>query len=182
MPTNTRPQKFWASQEGLIDLKPLGAVPYEPERLADRLSVAETFHRFGIAHDENLIDVLLSTMTDDVTFEFAVGSATPSLTCVGRAAVRDRLAPRIPLMHGQRRHCITNIVIERLERDSASAVAYGVVPVAADGLALVASVVYAADLRRCADNVWRFSRLFVGVDEFADVLPADDGHVPFRPS
>ena len=175
------PPKFWASEQGLIDLQPLGAVAYDQATLADRLMIAEAFHRFGIAHDENRIDVLLSVMTDDVIFEFSVGSATPTLTRHGREAVRAQLEPRIPLMLGQRRHCITNIVVDALTHDAAKAVAYGIVPLAADGLVLHASVVYSAQLRKEADALWRFSRLFIGVDDFAEHAPPTAPHEPFRP-
>jgi len=173
------PQKFWAS-DGLIDLQALGAVAPDPSRVLDRLLIAEAFNRFGIAHDENRVDVILSLLTDDVSFEFSTGSATAELVINGREAVRAQLEPRVHLLYGQRRHCITNIVIDRLEETEATALAYGVVPRAADGFVIQASVMYLGELRKEDDGFWRFSRFFIGVDDYAGEGPGSEDLPPVR--
>lgn len=175
---DTFPPKFWASTQGLIDLQPLGAVPFRPDQVVDRLMIEDVFKRFGVAHDENRVDVIASLLTDDVSFEFSTGSATPELTIKGREAVHAQLEPRVPLLYGQRRHCITNIVIDRLTDSEATAVAYGVVPRAADGFIIQASVIYRGDLRKEADGFWRLSRFFIGVDDYAGEGPESNGLPP----
>ncbi|WP_116996524.1 nuclear transport factor 2 family protein [Desertimonas flava] len=174
------PPKFWASEQGLIDLQPLGAVAPSADRVLDRLLIQETFARFGIAHDENRVDVILSLLTEDVSFEFSTGSAAPQLVITGRDAVRDQLVPRVPLLYGQRRHCITNVVIDRLDETEATAIAYGVVPRAADGFVMQATVIYRGDLRKEGDGFWRFRRFFIGVDDYAGEGPGTEGDPPIR--
>ena len=62
---------------------------------------------------------------------------------------------------------MTNVVIDRLTANEATAIAYGIVTVAANGLSLGATVIYSAELRREADGVWRFSRFVIGMDDYA---------------
>jgi len=64
----------------------------------------------------------------------------------------------------QRRHLISNIVLERLEGTRAHALAYGLVSAVGPGygLRLGASVIYVADLVREPDGCWRFSKFFIG--------------------
>jgi hypothetical protein len=167
----TFPAKFWASRGGLIDVKPLGACPQSQDQVLDRMMIWEAFSRFGIGHDEDRVDVVLSCLTDDVTFEFATGSATADVTLHGKEAVRARLAPNLSRLYGQRRHCITNVVIDDFTAATATAIAYGIVSRAADGLIIQASVLYAGKLRKEADGYWRFSRFFIGCDDYAGEGP-----------
>lgn len=176
----TFPPKFWASTQGLIDLQKVGAVEFREDQILDRLMIEDVFKRFGIAHDENRVDVILSLMTDDISFEFSTGSATPEVVIKGLQAVRDRLEPGVPLMYGQRRHCISNIVIERLTDSEATAIAYGMVPRAADGFVIQASVIYLGELRKESDGFWRLSRFFIGVDDYASDTPDETNQSAVR--
>lgn len=165
------PPKFWASTQGLIDLQKLGAVEFRADQVIDRLMIEDVFKRFGIAHDENRVDVIISLLTEDVSFEFSTGSGTAEVVIKGREAVREQLEPRVPLLYGQRRHCISNIVIDRLTDSEATAIAYGMVPRAADGFIIQASVIYLGEFRKEADGFWRLSRFFIGVDDYAGEGP-----------
>ena len=62
---------------------------------------------------------------------------------------------------------MTNVLVESLAADTASATAYGIMPVAADGLTLGATVIYVADLSREEDGCWRFSYFYIGMDNYA---------------
>jgi hypothetical protein len=165
------PPKFWASRGGKINVKPLGASPQSQDQVLDRMMIWEAFSRFGIGHDEDRVDVVLSCMTEDVTFEYSTGTAVPDLTLLGKDAVRKRLEPNVSRLYGQRRHCITNVVIDDFTGTTATAIAYGIVSRAADGLVLQASVLYTGDLRKEADGFWRFSRFFIGCDDYAGEGP-----------
>jgi hypothetical protein len=167
----TFPAKFWASRGGLIDVKPLGACPQSQDQVLDRMMIWEAFSRFGIGHDEDRVDVVLSCMTDDVTFEFGTGSAVADVSLRGKDAVRARLEPNVSRLYGQRRHCITNVVIDDFTGTTATAIAYGIVSRAADGFIIQASVLYAGELRKEADGYWRFSRFFIGCDDYAGEGP-----------
>ncbi len=58
------------------------------------------------------------------------------------------------------------MVIEELTPETAKALAYGVVTVAADGLTIGATVIYTTELRKEADGAWRFSRFVIGMDDY----------------
>lgn len=162
------PEKFWASNQGLIDLQRLGDVPFSIEQIRDRMLIEEAFNRFAMAHDENRVEVVLSCMTDDVAFECSLGSATEFARFDGRDALRAQLSTGIIAMPGQRRHCISNVIVDRLDQSTATAYAYGVVTRADQGLILQATVMYAGELRKEPDGFWRFTRFFIGMDEYAD--------------
>ncbi len=164
---DTFPPRFWASQGGLIDPRPLGSVAASLEQVLDRLLIHEAFDRWAIAHDENRVDVLLSVLTDDVLLEYGVGSAVPDFTVQGRTQVEARLGSNIPHLTGQRRHCMTNVLIESLSPSEAIAIAYGIVPKAENGYVIQTSVLYRGELRKEADGFWRFARLFIGCDALA---------------
>ena len=162
-PASDAPAQAWAHREGLVHMQPLGAAAasWTPEAVVARLQIAETFYRFAIGHDEARIDVLESC--------FAAHQ--------GRAAVGAALRNVIGQQADQRRHLISNIVLERLDGTQARALAYGLVSTAGpgDGLRLGASVIYVADLVRESDGCWRFSRFFIGMDAYAGDKPVPAG-------
>lgn len=166
--TRVFPDLFWASEQGLISLRKLGEVPFSLDQVRDRMLITEAFYRFATGHDENRVDVVVSCMTEDVEFEFSKGSATPFEVIHGRAALEERLLTGIPLMYGQRRHCMTNVLVESLTESAATAYAYGIVTRAAEGLVLQATVMYVGHLRKEPDGFWRFNRFFIGMDEYTD--------------
>ena len=166
--TQEFPRRYWASEEGLVALKRLGEVPFEIEQVRDRMLIAEAFNRFAIAHDENRLDVVLSVMADDVDFAGSLGTATPFNGYRGKKALEKGLLTGIPKMPGQRRHAISNVVVESMDERTATAYAYGVVTNAVRGLLLQASVIYVGDLRKEDDGFWRFTRFFIGMDEYDD--------------
>jgi hypothetical protein len=169
----TFPPQAWAHRQGKIAMKPLGPADWSAAALAARAQVAEAFYRFGIGHDECRADVAASCFTEDVVYEVARGAATPFTTFTGRSVVEERLTAIFAEMGDQRRHIISNVLVEGLdlEAGTAEALAFGAVTVAADGLSLGASVVYSATLRRDADHCWRFSYFFIGMDDFAGQRP-----------
>jgi hypothetical protein len=104
----------------------------------------------------------------------AEGQGTPFTRFGGRDEIFSRLTRVVAEQADQRRHVISNVLVEALDLagGTASALAFGLVSVAADGLTLGASVVYAADLRREGDGCWRFGSLFIGMDAYAGRRPA----------
>jgi hypothetical protein len=169
MPSKPRPA--WAHKDKRIQLLPQGAAT-DTGDLKSRLMIIEAFSRFGIAYDEAQLPVLASLFTEDALLEIADGQGEPFEKTRGSIAIAKHFASALAQQGDQRRHLISNVVIERLAPNEASALAYGVVTVAADGLYLGASVIYAADLRRGVDGVWRFSRFFIGIDHYAGKKPS----------
>jgi hypothetical protein len=169
----TFPPQAWAHRQGKVSMKTLSPADWSPEALSARAQIAEAFYRFGIGHDECRADVAGSCFTDDVVYEVARGSAQAFTTFNGRALVEERLAAIFDEMGDQRRHIVSNVVVEELDlaEGTAEALAFGVVTVAADGLSLGSSVFYNGALRREVDGCWRFSYFFIGMDDFAGRRP-----------
>jgi len=160
------PRQSWAHKDGVIDLKSNGA-KIEAESAVNRLLIQEAFSRWGIAHDEAQLDVIRSLFTKDAKLIVLLGSKDPIDSAEGQDEIVRTVGNSLQQQQDQRRHVITNIVIDRLTEKEASAVAYGIVAISKDGLSLGASVIYSADLRREADGVWRFSKFVIGMDHYA---------------
>lgn len=171
--TQTKPGQAWAHKSGLVSMGPHKAIPAGSDPL-DRLAIQEAFYRFGIAHDENRIDVLETCFTADATLIVVEGSAEPLARMEGREAILRGLGSVISQQTDQRRHCMTNVVIDELSDSEANALAYGMVSCAADALWLGAAVIYAADLRKEDDGAWRFTRFVIGMDMYTGAKPEPD--------
>jgi hypothetical protein len=161
----TAPRQSWASKDGLVRLRP--ASPGREDQTLDRLMIHETFARWGLAWDESQVDVVKSLFTPQAIYQVTQGKITPFYEDVGPEAIAARVVYGLEQQQDQRRHVISNVIIEELSVDRASAMAYGLVTVAADGLTLGATVIYAADLEKGPDGVWRFSRFVIGMDHYA---------------
>jgi hypothetical protein len=162
----TSPPQAWAHSSGIVQLQSNG-VKLDADDARNRLLIQEAFARWGIAYDEARIEVVRSLFTKDAVFEVTQGGAKPIARAVGIDAILENVSGALQQQSDQRRHAISNIVIDRLTANEATAIAYGIVTVAADGLSLGATVIYSAELRREADGVWRFSRFVIGMDDYA---------------
>jgi hypothetical protein len=169
----TLPPQAWAHRQGKIDMRPMVPADWSAPALAARAQIAEAFYRFGVAHDEARVDVVVSCFTEDTVFEVAQGQAQAFTSFHGRDELFDRLTRIIAQQSDQRRHVISNVLVEQLdlEAGTATALAFSVVTVAANGLSVGASVIYTADLRRESDGCWRFSYFFIGMDSYAGGKP-----------
>jgi hypothetical protein len=171
--TPTLPLQAWAHRDGKINMAELGPADWSPAALAARAQIAEAFYRFGVAHDEARVDVVVSCFTPDTVFEVAQGQAEPFTSFRGRAELFDRLTRIIAEQGDQRRHLMGNVLVEELDlaAGTASALAFSVVTRAANGLSLGASVIYTARLRREPDGCWRFTYFYIGMDNYAGDKP-----------
>ena len=72
----------------------------------------------------------------------------------------------------QRRHAVSNIDVTPTSDTSATARAYGIVTAADEtGLRIAVSCAYTADLTFGTDGLWRFARLWIGMDHYAGNAP-----------
>lgn len=164
------PRQSWASTDGVLNLQPGKAIP--AASVADRLMIADAFARWGIAYDEGQLDVVRSLFTDKGKLEVLEGSAKPTQALEGPDAIVDAVKKDRAHQGDQRRHAISNTVIEKLDGDSATAIAYGVVTVAGnDDLYLGATVIYRGDLRKQPGGEWRFERFVIGMDAYKRSVP-----------
>jgi F0F1-type ATP synthase epsilon subunit len=160
------PRQSWASKDGVVDLKANG-VKIEAENALNRLLIQEAFARWGVGYDEARLDVLRTLFTRDAEFRVLQGSREPIASASGIDEIIKNVANALPQQSDQRRHAMTNIVIDRLTKNEATAIAYGIVTIAADGVSVGVSVIYSANLRREQDGVWRFSKFVIGMDDYS---------------
>ena len=156
-------------------MRPLEAADFGPEALAARARVADAFYRFGVAHDEAQHEQLASCFTEDAVVEVAEGSAEPFARFEGRSRIKDKLSRVIAEQGDQRRHLMGNVLVDELDlpEGTATAIAFGLVSVAADTVRWGASVIYHARLRREQDGCWRFAAFFIGMDAYVGDKPVN---------
>ncbi len=160
------PAQHWASKFGWVNLRPNG-VALESSSVLDRLLIQEAFYRWGIAWDEARLDVVRSLFTEDGELVITRGSDKPTSRHLGPDVIARYVDAASKVQADQRRHAMSNVVIDRLTANEATTIGYGIVTVAANGLSLGATVIYAAELRKGTDDVWRFSRFVIGMDDYA---------------
>ena len=154
MPVVGFPRQAWAHKDGVIALRgPTDARTIKSP--VDYMLVCESFARYGIAYDETQFDVLRQLFTDDAVVELAKGQAKPFATVSGLEPILANFRQALGFQADQRRHCISNVVVEQLGRRQAKAMAYGIVTIASNGLTLGATVIYAADLRKDTSARWQ---------------------------
>lgn len=162
----TFPPQNWASKVGLVQLQPNGKA-VTTSNLLDRMLIQEAFSRWGIAWDEARLDVIRSLFTTDGELSITLGNNKTLTRHVGPDAIVKYVEGASKIQADQRRHAMTNVVIDRLSANEATTIGYGIVTIAADGLKLGATVIYSAELRKDVDGVWRFSKFVIGMDEYA---------------
>lgn len=162
----TFPPQHWASKLRWVDLQPNG-IAVESSSVLDRMLIQEAFSRWGIAWDEARLEVVRSLFTKDGELVITRGSDKPISRHVGPDVIAKYVGDAAKVQADQRRHAMTNVVIDRLSANEATTIAYGIVTIAANGLSLGATVIYSGELRKDADGVWRFSRLVIGMDDYA---------------
>ena len=178
MSAATHPRQAWAHVDGKVRMLELHkrSVINDPMTW---LQVQDAFGRFGMAHDEGCFDVLDSLFTDDAVLEVADGHGKPFSRVEGRPNLIRTFRTVFSQQTDQRRHCMTNVLIEELTASTCKALAYGVVTCAADGLFLGATVIYSGELRRGDDGHWRFNYFFIGMDTYAGKKP-DTSRAPTK--
>lgn len=159
-----RPRQGWMSRDGRLQISANGASAISDP--VSYLQIHEAFSRYAIAHDEANLPVFGSMFTDEAVLEVGIGQGAPIQTLTGRDAILAHLARVLAAEQDQRRHCFSNILIESLGATEATAYAYLLVSAASDSLVFSSAGVYAVALRREAvGGPWRFSHVFIGIDQ-----------------
>lgn len=166
----TFPAQHWASQGGIVDIHPNGANVWSTEQLVDIKLIEEAFGRWALFYDEGRSDLLPSLLTEDVVVNVRLGDPEPMGVFEGVPAVAKYNDDTLAVQLDQRRHLMTNILVDSLDGTTATATAFGLVMQMADGLKLGAMVFYTSDLVKGEDGVWRFARLDINIDDYAGNL------------
>jgi hypothetical protein len=172
-PEPSTPAQFWASNHGVINLRP-PLSPFTADQVADQLAIKDCFERWGIAYDEGRLEVIRSLFTEDGIYSVVTAQEAPPKEvahAVGPQAIAALVEKVLKFQRDQRRHVITNILVNRTSPDAATAMAYGSVTVASNGLKMGASVIYTAELQRQPDGFWRFKRFVIGMDDYLGSRP-----------
>lgn len=138
------------------------------------VDIADVFARYGIAHDEADIAAMEDLFTIDATLEVSLGGP-PFQRITGRADILGNFLTVLQTQADQRRHCVTNLVATPSGPNAADAHAYGLVSAAAgQDLQLAAACAYQARLVRENDALWRFERLWIGMDNYSGHAPGTE--------
>lgn len=159
------PRQNWAHTDGVVNMLPGTAIT--PQSLADRAMIADAFARWGIGYDEGRLEAIRALFPADGELDVLEASAKPLQTLKGIDTILKNVASDRAKQNDQRRHAISNVVIDKLDGTKATAIAYGVVTAAGGGeLYLGATVIYRGDMKKMPDGSWRFAKLVIGMDAY----------------
>lgn len=163
-PQTMRPPAGWVAESGLAKVMPQ-TKPITPRELASRAAITELFARWGNSIDEMNAPLMRSILTDDAVMTVYLGSPKAARSMQGGDTVVQGMVG-LHQNHGdQRRHALSNVIIQNLTADTAEGFAYGVVARTADGtMSFLGEVYYSGKFRRGKDGLWRISNLDVIID------------------
>lgn len=161
-----RPPPAWGHASGDLRLVAPGTAAAEPGL---RALLAEAVHRYGWAYDERRADLLAEAFTEDAVWEASIMGVDRVGPFRGRDAITAWLADFWPAQTDQRRHVLTNVVLQSAagepDRDRAEVVAYLILLASSDAATRIETAgFYRFALRREADGAWRIAHLFAGFD------------------
>jgi ketosteroid isomerase-like protein len=163
-----QPRPAWASTDGHIEIagphRCLGAEQSTRGAL-HRVLALETVHRFAFSFGERDRAVLEDCFTEDASFAANIGGTQPVGPYVGRDAIVEWLTSYWPRQTDQRRHLVTDAVVDDLTADSATVTAMLTLAGSADGaMRLITAGFYRCVMRREGDGAWRIARFGAGYD------------------
>lgn len=168
---DVKPERGWAHSSGLIALGRSTPVD-RAGSVVDRMLIQEAFARWGIAWDESRLDLIDDLFAQDGRFRVLKANDRVIVDVSGRDKVKANIAYGLSQQHEQRRHLITNIVIQDLSQNTAHAIAYSIVITHGGTPKIDGTVVYDAQLRREKEGVWQFTSFTVGLDAYGGKPPA----------
>lgn len=118
-----RPQPAWARERGHTKLAPALAADAAPTA-PDRDLVAERIARYGWSYDERDATALGECFTDDGVWQGNLMGTQEIGPFTGRQAIVEFLTGFWGEQADQRRHVFTNVVVDSLVGDRATAHAY----------------------------------------------------------
>jgi SnoaL-like domain len=152
----------WAHASGFLSLQEPGPVPTTLQEVADRDLARESALRYSYAYDERRLDVLRSLLTADAKFSISISGAGVH-TEAGRDTVVAWLAGIMEGQDDQRRHVVSNVIIEEINAKSAVITTYLAVFSIKETAQLATTGFYRFDLAK-QDSIWRIRHIFDGLD------------------
>ena len=134
------------------------------EMLADRILIAERMHRYGWAFDERQEEALSECFTESATWQASIMGTSTIGPFKGKSEIINFMKGFWPNQLDQRRHNITNVIVESQSEKAASVMAYLVLMSAsAQGLKPVTTGFYKVEMVK-SDGTWKIQTLLVGFD------------------
>jgi ketosteroid isomerase-like protein len=140
--------------------------PSDPE-LVPRLGAAaltEAVSRYCWAFDERRRDLLADCFTEDAVWEGTVAASQTVGPLRGRDRILEWLAEFWPHQRDQRRHILTNFLVEALSEEEADVYAYLLLTSARDETVSVETTGFYRTRLALDDGRWRIRHLFAGFD------------------
>lgn len=158
-----RPAPAWAHRTGVVALRTEAERSVSPP-LDPRSALQEVIHRYCWAFDERRADLLRECFTEDGTWEASVMGETRVGPFLGQDQVQEWLSRFWDHQRDQRRHMILNFVVEDLQADRATALAYLLLMGSSDAGSRMETVgFYRLDYRNDG-GTWRIASLSAGFD------------------
>ena len=134
------------------------------EMLADRILIAERMHRYGWAFDERQEEALSECFTESATWQASIMGTSTIGPFNGKSEIINFMKGFWPNQLDQRRHNITNVIVENQSEKAASVMAYLVLMSASvQGLKPVTTGFYKVEMVK-SDGTWKIQTLLVGFD------------------
>jgi ketosteroid isomerase-like protein len=164
MSTTLNPEPSWATRTETIRLRPLDRTT-TPAQADDKVRCAETISRFAFAYDEQDRDRLTDCFAEDAVLHATTAGTQDFGTYLGRDDVVGWLTAYWGRTRDQRRHLVTNAMVDDLTETTARVTTMLLVTAAEDGrFRPVTSGVYSAGLRKDPDGIWRITAFELGFD------------------
>ncbi len=158
-PRRLRPAPAWAHVTGIVNLIAGDRPPWDA-----RSQLAERLHRYCWYFDERRADLLEDCFTEDAEWAGNAMGETVIGPMVGRAEIMSWLTGFWPHQSDQRRHVVTNFIVERQTPTEATGLAYLLLLGSKQSaVALESAGFYSVDYRQ-EKGTWRISRLTAGFD------------------
>lgn len=158
-----RPAPAWAHATGLLRLRSSQERRRLPA-LDPRQALQEVIHRYCWSFDERRSDLLRDCFTQDATWQGSVMGETRIGPFVGQEQVQEWLSRFWDHQRDQRRHLILNFMVEELQDDEATALAYLLLTGSSRAESRMETTGFYRLTYRREDDGWRISRLEAGFD------------------
>jgi hypothetical protein len=158
-----QPEPGWGHRSGALRLS-ADISPVPEELLAERPLLAELMYRYGWSFDERQADLLLSCFAQDARWEARIMGATIIGPFEGREAIMDFMTGFWPAQTDQRRHMVTNVLIEDQSPTDATIFSYHLLMSAAGGRVEPVTAGFYKVQATKTEAGWKMKSLLAGYD------------------
>lgn len=156
------PVPAWGSKAGLCSVAE--PQPCDAGTIADRVLIAETAYRYAWAFDEHDRRVLAACFWPNARFVGSFMGTEDVGPFDGRDAIVEWLGGAMDLQMHQRRHHVTNLIVDSLTSTTARVGAFLHMTAVVDQDILAITAGFYRIAMEKDDEVWRIREMFAGFD------------------